>query len=457
MGGLSSQIDEARRTLLLAGPIIVGQVSQMVMGVTDSVMIGRVGKVPLAASAFANSVFGFAFIIGVGLLIPVAVLVSRAHGANEHREAGEWLRHGAWLAAIVSLLGTGCLLALGAMFHRFGQPTEVLAVVHPYYELISWSLLPTLLTQVFRQYSESLGHAVAPMVTTVASVLLNVVLNWILIYGNLGAPALGLAGAGWATLAARIAGLLALVAWLIGCGRFKQDWPVNWMRRLSRERFRAMLDLGIPAAACLMFEGGAFSAAAILMGWLGATELAAHQIALSCAAFTFMFPLGVSMAVSMRVGKAVGQRQTNEVRTIGSSALWMGAAMMGTFATVFAIGGTWIASLFVQEPEVIRLAAMLLVVAALFQLADGSQVIASGALRGLADVKVPTVITGFAYWVVALPLAWWLGFKTDLGAIGVWSALATGLAIAALALIVRFLHKSRSNPNIAAPDTLTPA
>ncbi|HEX9781226.1 MAG TPA: MATE family efflux transporter, partial [Opitutaceae bacterium] len=296
---MSSILQEGRRTLVLAGPIIVGQVSQMIMGVTDSVMIGHVGKVPLAASAFANSVFAFAFLIGLGLLVPVAVLVSRAHGAGSNEECGEWLKHGVWLTVLVGLAATPGLIALGSELHRLGQPPEVLAEVHPYYELIAWSLLPVLMFQAFRQFSESLGQPVGPMAVTLASVALNVFLNWVLIYGNLGAPALGLAGAGWATLASRVFGVIVVIAWLKRQSLFRPAWPGRWWRGLSRGRFRTMLGLGIPAAASLMFEGDAFSAAALLMGKLGSTELAAHQIALSCASFTFMFPLGVAMAVSM--------------------------------------------------------------------------------------------------------------------------------------------------------------
>ncbi|MGH8017832.1 MAG: MATE family efflux transporter [Opitutaceae bacterium] len=437
---MNRHLAEARRTLVLAGPIIIGQVGQILMGVTDSVMIGRVGKVPLAASAFANSVFGFAFISGLGLLVPVAVLVSRAHGANDNRDCGEWLRHGVWLAVIVSAVETAALLLVGLELHRFGQPPEVLAQVHPYYELIAISLLPVFLFQVFRQYSESLGHPAGPMAVTLVSVALNVFLNWILIYGNLGAPALGLAGAGWATLASRIFAVAVVIAWLKTRAAFRASWPALWIGGVSRRRFKDMLALGIPAAASLMFEGGAFSAAAVLMGWLGATELAAHQIALSCAAFTFMFPLGISMAAGMRIGRAIGQGRFEDTQPIGFSALTMSACLMGAFALVFFVAGPGIAGWFVSESEVVMLAAQLLVIAGIFQLFDGSQVVAAGLLRGFLDVRIPTVITGVAYWIVALPLAWWLGFHTTLRARGIWIALAIGLAIAAVLLFSRFLH-----------------
>ncbi len=439
---VSRLLAESRRTLALAVPIIIGQVGQILMGVTDSVMIGHVGKVPLAAAAFANSVFGFAFISGLGLLVPVAVLVSRARGAGDNRDCGEWLRHGVWLAVIVSAIETTALLLAGPELHRFGQPVEVLAEARPYYELIAVSLLPVFLFQVFRQYSESLGHPIGPMAVTLVSVGLNVFLNWILIYGNLGAPALGLAGAGWATLASRIFGVIVVIAWLKRRPVFRATWPARWIGGVSRGRFRDMLALGIPGAASLMFEGGAFSAAALLMGWFGATELAAHQIALSCASFTFMFPLGISMAASMRIGRAIGQRRFEDARPIGISAFLMSACVMGGFTLVFIVAGRGIAGWFVNEIEVVDLAARLLVIAGIFQLFDGSQVVGTGLLRGFMDVKIPTAITGVAYWIVALPLAGWLGFHTTLAARGIWMALAIGLAIAAVLLFSRFLQMS---------------
>lgn len=429
---------EARATLGLALPIVVGQVSQMLMGVTDSIMIGRIGAVPLAASAFASGVFSVFFVIGIGLLLPVAVFVSREHGAGDDRAGASWLQHGVALALVASLIEMLVMLGLAGAFHRMGQPPEVLAEIGPFYTLITVSLLPVLLFQVFRQFAEALGRPWVPMVIMLAAVALNVGLNWILIYGHLGAPALGLAGAGWATLLSRITALVVIVTWLRKAESFRSVMPDTWVTGLRLARVREMLRIGVPAAVMLFFEVGGFMMAAVMMGWLGATALAAHQIALSCAAFMFMFPLGLSMAVGMRVGKAVGEGRTELLRPIAGGALAMSCAIMSVSAVGFWLGGEWLARGFVNDAEVVTLAARLLVVAAIFQLFDGAQVIGSGALRGLADVRVPAVITFIAYWLLAIPGGYVLGLHTSLGAVGIWTGLATGLAVAAVLLGLRF-------------------
>jgi len=429
---------EARLTLALALPIVVGQVSQMLMGVTDSIMIGRLGAVPLAASAFASGVFSVFFVVGIGLLLPVAVFVSREHGAGNDRAGARWLQHGVALAGVASLIEIGVMFGLARAFHHMGQPPEVLSEIGPFYTLIAVSLLPVLVFQVFRQFAEALGRPWVPMFIMLAAVALNIGLNWIFIYGNLGAPALGLTGAGWATLASRIAALVAIILWLRKAEAFRRVFPDTWITGLQLAHIREMLRIGVPAAVMLFFEVGGFMVAAVMMGWLGATALAAHQIALSCAAFMFMFPLGLSMAVGMRIGKAVGEGRRELLRPIAGGALAMSCIIMSVSAVGFAVGGEWLARGFVNDSEVIALAAQLLVVAAIFQLFDGAQVIGSGALRGLADVRVPAVITFISYWLLAIPGGYALGLHTSLGAVGIWIGLAAGLAIAGALLALRF-------------------
>lgn len=443
---LQSTLTEVRRTLTLAFPIIVGHLSQMLMGITDSVMIGRIGAVELAASAFANVLFTVSFITGIGILMSVSVLVARAHGAKQSRDCAEYLRHGIWLGVGLALAGMAMMFGAALRLDHFGQPAEVVAAVEPYLQLIAFSLVPTLLFQVFRQFSEAVGHPWGPMAILLGGVALNVVLNWVLIYGNLGAPALGLAGAGWATLIARITAATVLWLWLRQRSEVRAEWPARnanprWFAPISRSHLRAMFGIGIPAAGQLLFEAGAFAAAALMMGWIGTIALAAHQIALNCAACVFMVPLGLSIATSVRIGRAVGENNAAALRPIGFGSLATGVCFAVVFSVIFALAGKFIVAGFTHDTAVVALAARLLIVAAIFQVFDGGQAIAAGALRGMADVKIPTVITFTAYWIIALPTGYFLGVR-GIGPLGVWYGLAAGLAFAAVLLARRFYVKT---------------
>lgn len=443
MSRLAPYLREIRPTLHLAVPIIVGQVSQMLMGLTDSLMIGRSGTVPLAASSFGGNVFGVFFVLGIGLMVPVAIFVARARGADQPGEAAEYLRHGLVLAAVCGLLETLLLFVLSTQLHRFGQPPEVQAIVGPYFLLIASSLTPVLLYIVLREFAEAMGHPWAPMFIVLAGVGLNAGLNWIFIYGNLGAPVLGLTGAGLATLLARVAGLAAIFLWLRRDPKVRAAWPRRWWGPLSRERFGRMLHVGLPAAGMLLFESSAFACASVMNGWLGSVPLAAHQIGITCASMAFMLPLGLAIATGMRVSHAVGSAARERLRPITYSSLAMGIGIMALFAVMFAAKGTTIARWFVTDPVVIALAARLLIMASLFQLFDGVQVIAASALRALTDVRVPVVITLIAYWGMALPLGYVLGVRGPFGAVGVWAGIAMGLAFAAVFLTARFARLTR--------------
>lgn len=451
MSVFKQSLAELRPTFALALPITVGQVSQILMGLTDSAMVGHVGKVPLAASAFAGSVFGLFFIVGTGLLVPVSVLVARAHGAGRPDDCGQWLRHGLAVALAVGVSEALVMSILATQLRRFGQPAEVVAAVNPFFVIIGVSLVPTFLFQVLRQTSEALGRPWQPMTILFFSVGLNALLNWVFIFGHLGAPALGLTGSGCSTLLARLFSVIALWIWLRRQPALRPLLPrPGDLLALSRASLREMFRIGLPVTGQLLFEVGAFSTAALMMGWLGTVSLAAHQIALSCAAFTFMFPLGLSMAVGIRMSQAVGRGRREALRPIGFGALGLSTAMMGTFALVFVLAGGWIVRGFTADPDVAALAARLLLVAAIFQIFDGGQVVGVGALRGLTDVKIPTFITFIAYWLVALPGAYLLGFKAQLGAIGIWAGLAAGLACAAVLLASRLARATAHRPLVAA-------
>lgn len=457
---MQRSLREIRPTLALALPIIVGQVSQMLMGVTDSVMIGHAGTVPLAAASFGGNVFAVFYVLGIGLMLPVAIFASRARGAGRPAECAEYLRHGMALAFFFGLLETLLMAGLSTQLHRFGQPPAVLAVVTPFFLLMAASLVPVFVYLVLRQFAEAMGRPWVPMLIMLGGVGLNAALNWVLIYGHLGAPALGLTGSGISTLISRTLGAVVIFVWLCRDPAMRAAWPSGgaaanddgvaasggnraWLAPFSRGRFREMLHVGLPASGMLLFESSAFACSTIMVGWLGTVALAAHQIAVTCASLTFMVPLGLSMATGMRVSRAVGAGELERRRPIAFGSIGLGMVVMAVFGLAFFFGGGAIASWFVHDEAVVVLASQLLVVAALFQLFDGAQVIGAASLRGITDVKIPALITFAAYWVIALPLGYFLGVRGGFGAIGVWIGIATGLACAAVLLVLRFARLTR--------------
>ena len=297
---------ELKATLLLAVPITAGHVSQMLLGITDTIMIGRVGVTELAASALAHMIVPCIFIVGVGLLTAVSVLVSHAHGAGDEKEAGEVLRRGLVIGVLSGFVMFGAIWAVFPFLDRMGQPLGVVLTSLPYLWLISASLPVIMAVICFRNFSEAQNAPWPAFWSGLFAVLLNIFLNWVLIYGNLGAPRMELAGAGIATLISRVVNLLMLMTWLRLDQRFLDSWPVRWLERISVRALLAMLRLGFPVGLQLLMEVGAFSITILFMGWLGVVPMAAHQVAITCAATTFMFPLGISLAEAIRVGHVIG-------------------------------------------------------------------------------------------------------------------------------------------------------
>jgi MATE family multidrug resistance protein len=440
-------IAEARGTLRLAVPMITGQLAHMAMQFCDALMVGYyLGVVPLAASALAISIQSPAFVASIGLMSAVGVRSAQALGAGQRDTAGEVLRHG-----MIMGLATGVVLAIALwlaepFFHHMRQDPEVVRQAMPFLRFFAWSIVPTLLWQALKQYCEAHNLARPPMWTALAGVSLNLGLNYALIFGHFGAPALGLPGSGLATLLARCALFLMLAGWAWHSPALRDEIrAIHWLRRPRWLHFRALLGIGIPGSIQLLMEVAAFAGAALMMGYLSARALAAHQIAITYAATTFMVPLGLSFATSLRLGQAFGAGERERLRRIGFGGLTMAAGVMCAGAILFSVFGRWLAGWFTTDPEVIAIAAALLAVAGVFQIVDGIQVVGMSALRGLSDVRVPTLIAFCAYWVVALPLCYWLGFYTSLGAVGIWWGLAAGLACAATLLVWRLAKRTRVN------------
>jgi multidrug resistance protein, MATE family len=426
---------ELAKTLALACPIIAGQVGQMLMGLVDTLMVGHVGTSSLAAAAFANCLMSVAFVFGIGVLTSVGVLVSRAHGAGMVRQKRVILRSSIWLSAMVGVALATVLTLAQPWLSVFRQPEAVLAEAKPFIAILSWSLVPALIFISSKTFCEALSRPFVPAQIMYLGVALNVLLNWVLIFGNLGAPALGLVGAGWATFISRI---VTMMGTLLFCARVTGSGFSVLLPGLHLSTIRSLLRLGLPVGLQYLSEVGAFAFAAILMGWISTAALAAHQIAISCAATTFMFPLGIAQAVGLRIGQAVGAGTDELVRIIGFGGLFLSGLMMLFFALVYALLGHSIASNFSSDSAVVGLTSNLLLIAGLFQIADGVQVTAMGGLRGLADVRAPMILAFIYYWLCAIPIGYFAAFVFGAGAVGIWAGLATGLFIAAVTMTIRF-------------------
>jgi len=432
-------------TLSLAVPIMAGQISQMLVGLVDSAMVGHVSTLALASSALALNVSNIPLVFGFGAMSGLSVRVAQAQGAKDDALSAKLLRHGVWLSLMLGAFLSLLMLAMIPLLGHLGQPADVAREAKPFFALLALSVVPVVVGFSVKSFGEAMQNPWPPTLLFLASVPLTALLNWVFVYGNLGAPAMGLVGAGVATLLARTAATAALLTWLSRARKFEAVRPRHWTGALERAELASLISVGVPIGFQVAIEVGAFSAGALIVGLLGRDPLAAHQVAITCAATTFMLPLGLAGATTVRIGNAVGARKLDEVRAIGASSAVIGTLIMMTSASMFFFFGHQIASVFLKDPAVIDLAARLLLVAALFQLFDGVQVTMAGALRGLGDALAPMLVCTVGYWVLALPFGWLLAFKGGMGARGVWFGFALGLAIVAVALAIRFAKRTRAS------------
>lgn len=439
-----SWLSETKKTFVLAIPIVTGMVGQMLIGIADTVMVGRVGTVPLAAVSLGFYLSHVLMVTGFGVIAGITVFTAHAFGAKRPEEAGGVLRDGLWLSLA---MGIFCALVLTLTRNHLtavGQPEEVVREGSTYLLLIGLSLVPILMSQSIKQFSEALSKPWKPMLIYTAGVLLNILLNWVLIYGHWGAPAMGVTGAGWATLIARSAVLIGMFGLLRFDNLLKVWLPQHWMPAVTGGQMKRLLSFGAPVAALHFLEVGAFAFSGIMTGWIGARAMAANQIAITCAATTFTFALGFAMAVGIRVGHAWGRGDRPQMRRVGFSGMACTALVMGCFSVMFLLFRHSITGLFSPDADVVVLAASLLMVAAFFQLFDGQQVVAIFALRSIEDVRVPAATAVLAYWLLGIPTGYVLAFRFEMGARGIWIGLAVGLAALAITLGWRF-HKLTTN------------
>jgi len=432
-----------RNTLRLSYPVIIGQLGFIMMGVVDSLMVGNIGATPLAAASLANSLFILILVIGIGISYAITPLVAIAVGANKFSDCGIIFRQALIVDMVFGILLMLFVFVCSGFLIYLNQPPEVVKLATSYLNILGFSILPVMLFQTYKQFIEGMSIMRPAMVLTIMANFINAFVNWVLIYGNFGFPAMGLDGAGWATFSSRLFMGIGLMWFVMSSSQFSQYDVTFHFRKINIKVIKKLLGLGLPSAFQYIFEVGAFSFAAIMIGWLGTKQLAAHQIAINLASISFMCALGISAAGSIRVGNAVGKQDVKEIRRAGFSAILVGQGMMASFGIIFIIFQKFLPTLYIDDQTVISLASSLLIIASIFQIADGTQAVGIGILRGLTDVKGPTVITFIAYWILGLPIGYVLGFMFDMSVQGVWIGLLIGLTASATMLTLRFNKKSR--------------
>ncbi|SMD32850.1 multidrug resistance protein, MATE family [Reichenbachiella faecimaris] len=427
-----------RTNITLAYPVMLSQMGHILVSVADSMMVGRLGTVPLASVSLANSVFSVIMLFGLGVSYGMTPLIASADGANDKRMGAKFFKHGVYLNSALGVVLLVIGLVVGEGLILLDQDPEVLAGALPYFNTLVFSLVPLMVFQAFRQFAEGLSMTRQAMYISVSGNALNVFFNYGLIYGELGMPELGLVGAGWASLISRVIMAIAMATFVLTYKPLRR-YVVLWSKiKLRPFVMRRILNIGIPSGLQYIFEIGAFSTAAVMVGWIGAEALAAHQIALNLSAITYMIATGISAAGAIRTGNQLGRKDYPTLRTAGMTCFAMAAIMMAFFGAGFIFGNTYLPTWYIEDAVVIEMAGSLLIIAAFFQISDGVQAVGLGVLRGIADVKVPTFVTLFAYWFMAIPLGYVFGIYLDWGAIGIWVALLIGLTLAAIMHLTRF-------------------
>ena len=439
--------EQVKTTFLLAYPVMLSQLGQVAVGVADSMMVGRLGALELAASSLANSIFFVILMFGIGISMGLTPLVSKSFGKGKTHQISRLFSNSLLINFLTSLVLFGIVLLFSQNLSILNQPKEVEVLALPFLLIITASLLPLMVFQTFKQLVEGLSQTKQAMFITIAANLVNVFLNWLFIWGNWGFPELGFLGAAWATLISRILMMVLMGAYVLYSKRYA-DFGLRIFRfKPNWTLCKRVLKIGIPTGFQFIFEVSAFSAAAIMMGWIGVNALAGHQIALNLASISYMMATGLATAGMIRVSHFIGKEDYKRMREAGMVAFGMVATFMFVCALLFFLLRFFLPTLYIDDPQVISLAASLLVLAGLFQLSDGIQVVGLGVLRGLEDVKVPTIVTFLAYWGLGLPLGYLLAFKLGFAEKGIWIGLFIGLTLTAGMLLYRFNRLSKKKIN----------
>lgn len=427
-----------KENLKVAWPVILGQLGHMMATIADNTMVGQINSIQLAACSFANAVFFVIFIFGIGLAMGVTPIVGKAFGGGDIEKCKSILKSGLLVNIITAIIITILLIIASFYFDSFGQDKRVVKYAVPFFRIIAASMIPYMIFLSFKQFTDALSLTKPGMIILIICNLLNVVINYLLIYGNFGFPRLEIEGAGWATLIARICMAISMILLFLYNKNLKQ-YLKGWSRRkFNIEHIKEVLNVGVPIGLQYVLEVAAFASGAFIIGWVGAIELAAHQIAITVASVTFMIATGLASAATIRMSNFIGKKSFRDMKVAGNSAFIMVIAFMSFTAIIFFLFGHQLASFYVKEEVVIVIAVKLLIIAAFFQLADGIQAIGLGTLRGVEDVKIPTIITTINYWFITIPLCYYLGIKLQWGAAGVWYGYLIGLSLVSIALFIRY-------------------
>jgi multidrug resistance protein, MATE family len=435
---------EIRPLLTLAAPVILAEIGWMAMGIVDTIMVGPLGPAAIAAAGMGSSVFTAIVIFGMGLMLGLDTFVSQAYGARRLDECLEWLHHGIWLALIVGPLLMAATWLVALTLDAWGLHPEIRVLVGPYIRNVSFGALPLLLYAAFRRYLQGI-HVVKPvMFALITANLVNAAVNWVLIYGHLGFPAMGVQGSAWATNLARVYMAVFLYVALRLVHHRRGDAHPHVPMHLSLTRMRRLIGLGLPAASQIALEVGGFAAATALAGKLDPVSSGGHQIAMNVAGLAFMVPLGLSSASAVRVGHALGAGDPARARRAGWTALAVGCVLMVSIGLSLLTFREWLVRVFTGDLRLIAVGVQLLAVAAAFQLFDGVQAVATGVLRGSGDTRTPVLFNIVGYWVLGLPVGYALCFNYGWGVIGLWFGLSAGLIIVALALTLVWIRRGQA-------------
>ncbi len=433
-----------RESIVLALPVTISQLGHVFVGVADTVMAGRLGSVALASAAIASSMFFPVLMMGIGISYGATSLIAREDGAENKQEIKIIFKHSFLLNLILSFFLFLLLYNSTFLLDLLEQDEQVIAGAIPFVKWLAWSILPLMLFQTFKQFAEGLSHTRQAMVISISSNILNVLLIYVFMYGWVGIiPPMGLSGIAFATFVARCFMAVSMIVLVVMDERFSSYMKELNFTKIKPEKLYELLQISLPIGLQMTLEAAAFGYAFFMAGRLGIFEIGAHQIALNMAGVTYMGATGIAAAATVRVGNELGRKDFKQLRKAGYSALFLVLCYMSITAIAFVCLRFYLPKFYIEEKEVITMASSLLLIAAFFQLSDGVQVVALGALRGIGDVLFPTIAVLVAYWVIGLPIGNYLAFDLSMGIQGVWYGLSLGLVLVSVFLFFRFRMKSQ--------------